>query len=83
MRSISNQLYKAESLINGIEAFTYNGNEFLVFMTGSHICIYNTTQGIVDKVETQMMGNKLTGCVLIEDKGVLFVATSQNGVKKF
>lgn len=29
------------------------------------------------------MGNKLTGCVLLPQSGILLISTSQTGIKKF
>ncbi len=51
-------------------------------MAGSSICIYNITRGDVEQVQTSGMGNKLTGCVLIAEKGILLIATLELGVKK-
>lgn len=45
LRSITNQMFKTESKINGIEAFSFQQNEYLVFVAGPKISIYNTTKG--------------------------------------
>jgi hypothetical protein len=38
-------MFKAEAKINGIEAFSFQQNEYLVFVAGPKINIYNTTKG--------------------------------------
>ena len=58
-------MFAGNAGINGIEAFIFNGNQYLTFISASIVFIYNVTKGEIDYFESLRIGNKLTGCVLI------------------